>query len=155
MYISITPRADDGSPLDPITYDVDSDESIAGARRALAEMRIERADVYVGEPGGLGDSYANGHVLLALECRAHLVIEGASCNGEEDAFEAFVDAVAALLPANFKLSCEQAPFRSVGEHGEETAAEHATSEALWTAYCDECSPEDAVEIACTAMLPDT
>jgi hypothetical protein len=153
-YICITPTAADGSPLDPLTYEVDSDEGRAAARRALAEARIEQATVYVGEPDGEGDSHTNGQVLLALECRAHLVIEGGTCNGEEDAFEKYVDAVAELLPANFRLSCVQAPFRSVGEHGEETDGVREVSEALWTAYCEERSTEDAVALACGAMLPE-
>lgn len=48
-------------------YSVDTDEEILEARKALREHGIEKSDIWVGSPDGLGDSYRNGHVLFAGE----------------------------------------------------------------------------------------
>jgi hypothetical protein len=51
--------------VDVDIYEIETAEGYAAARRALAEAGIAQADVYVGEPDGLGDSYKNGAVVFA------------------------------------------------------------------------------------------
>ena len=46
-------------------YTIDTAEQIEVAQAALREAGQPEADVYAGEPDGLGDSYANGQKLFA------------------------------------------------------------------------------------------
>lgn len=46
-------------------HPIDTAEQEASARAELAARGIESADVYAGEPDGLGDSYRTGSKLFA------------------------------------------------------------------------------------------
>jgi hypothetical protein len=47
------------------TYPVDTTEQIALAQASMQAADLEEADVYVGEPDGLGDSYKTGRKIFA------------------------------------------------------------------------------------------
>lgn len=49
------------------TYETNTDEEIAAARKALADAGLESAPEYAGVPDGQGDNYKNGNVLRAAE----------------------------------------------------------------------------------------
>lgn len=47
------------------TYRTDTDQERERARQALRDAGLQEADIYVGEPDGLGDSYRSGAKLFS------------------------------------------------------------------------------------------